>query len=137
MGERILAIHREDVRLALGMLEEAVHGRAGVDHRSVDSVPWRLCAHHGTLGSHDIFGQVLDDGAYDGWHLAEKDEFITEDEVAFMEATMRLESLTVDIVRYEGTKHGFCEPDGDSFDPQAFEKAWATTLGWLAERLLA
>lgn len=69
-------------------------------------------------------------------HLAEEDEFITEDEAAFMEATMRLEALTVDVVRYEGTKHGFCEPDGDSFDPEAFERAWATTLAWLAERLL-
>lgn len=68
-------------------------------------------------------------------HLAEEDEFIPGDEAAFMEATMRLESLSVDVVHYQGTKHGFCEPDSDTFDPESFEKAWATTLAWLAERL--
>lgn len=68
-------------------------------------------------------------------HLAEEDEFITQDEVVFMEATMGLESLPVEVVRYPGTKHGFCEPDGDSFDPDAFEGAWTATLAFLAVQL--
>ncbi len=68
-------------------------------------------------------------------HLAEEDEFITHDEVAFMEATMGLESLPVDVVRYPGTKHGFCEPDGDTFHPDAFEGAWTTTLAFFAAQL--
>ena len=68
-------------------------------------------------------------------HLADVDEFITEDEMAFMEATMRLESLSVEVVRYSGTLHGFCEPDGDNFDPEAFEQAWAATLDFLAAQL--
>ena len=68
-------------------------------------------------------------------HLAEEDEFITDDEAAFMEATMGLESLPVEVIRYPKTKHGFCEPDGDTFDPEAFERAWAATLDFLAAQL--
>jgi len=68
-------------------------------------------------------------------HLAEEDEYITDDEAAFMEATMGLESLPVEVVRYPGTKHGFCEPDGDTFDPEAFEHAWDRTVAFLANRL--
>ncbi len=68
-------------------------------------------------------------------HLAEEDEFITHDEVVFMEATMGLESLPVEVARYPGTKHGFCEPDGDNFDPEAFEGAWTATLAFLAVQL--
>ena len=69
-------------------------------------------------------------------HLAEEDEYVSDEEAAFMEATMGLESLTVDVLRYPRTKHGFCEPDGDSFDPEAFELAWSRTLDFLAERLI-
>jgi carboxymethylenebutenolidase len=68
-------------------------------------------------------------------HLAEEDEFITGDEAAFMEATMRLEDLDVEVDEYPGTRHGFAEPDGDTFDPDAFDRAWARTLAFLDERL--
>ncbi len=68
-------------------------------------------------------------------HLAEEDDFLSDDDAAFMEATMGLESLPVEVVRYPATKHGFCEPDGDNFDPEAFERAWSKTLEFLAERL--
>jgi carboxymethylenebutenolidase len=68
-------------------------------------------------------------------HLAEEDEFITDDEAAFMEATMGLESLPAEVVRYPGTKHGFCEPDGETFDPEAFGQAWDATLAFLTSRL--
>lgn len=65
-------------------------------------------------------------------HLAEADEYISDDEAAFMEATMGLESLDVTIHRYAGTQHGFGEPDGETFDPESFDTAWARTLGFLA-----
>jgi len=68
-------------------------------------------------------------------HLAETDEYLSDDEAVFMEATMGLESLPVEVIRYPGTRHGFCEPDGDTFDPAAFELAWDRTLAFLAERL--
>ena len=70
-------------------------------------------------------------------HMAEEDEFISDDEAAFMEATMGLESLPVEVIRYPGTEHGFCEPDGDSFDPEALEAAWSSTVAFLATRLQA
>lgn len=68
-------------------------------------------------------------------HLAEDDDYITEDETVFMQATMGLESLPVELVTYPGTRHGFCEPDGDTFDPDAFEKAWDRTLEFLDDAL--
>jgi len=68
-------------------------------------------------------------------HFAEEDEYITEDEAVFMEATMGLESLPVETIIYPGTRHGFCEPDGDTFDPAAFEKAWGQTLEFLGDSL--
>jgi dienelactone hydrolase len=52
-----------------------------------------------------------------------------------MEATMRLENLDVDVSRRSGTRHGFAEPDGDTFDPGAFDEAWAKTLQFLDSRL--
>lgn len=69
-------------------------------------------------------------------HFAEEDEYITDDEAAFMEATMGLESLPVEVITYAGTKHGFCEPDGPTFDPDAFESAWLATTAFLESRLL-
>jgi carboxymethylenebutenolidase len=68
-------------------------------------------------------------------HLAERDSYLSDDEAVFMEATMGLESLDVEVIRYPGTSHGFCEPDGDTFDPVAFETAWSRTLDFMAERL--
>lgn len=68
-------------------------------------------------------------------HFAEEDDYITDDEAAFMEATMRLESLPVEVLTYPGTKHGFCEPDSETFDPEAFEAAWDRTVDFLDEHL--
>jgi carboxymethylenebutenolidase len=68
-------------------------------------------------------------------HLAEEDEYVTDDEAAFMEATMRLEDLDVDVERLPGTRHGFADPDGETFDPEAFDTAWARTMAFLEERL--
>jgi carboxymethylenebutenolidase len=68
-------------------------------------------------------------------HFAEEDEYIADDEAVFMEATMRLESLSVEVITYPGTRHGFCEPDSETFDPDAFEAAWSTTIEFLKKRL--
>jgi carboxymethylenebutenolidase len=69
-------------------------------------------------------------------HLAEEDEFITDDEAAFMEATIGLESLPVEVVTYPGTRHGFCEPEGETFDEEALEEAWSRTAEFLARLLV-
>ncbi|MDP9494308.1 MAG: dienelactone hydrolase family protein [Actinomycetota bacterium] len=68
-------------------------------------------------------------------NLAEDDEFITDDEAAFMEATMRLEDLDVQVVRHPGTRHGFGEPDGDTFDPGAFDSSWGRSVEFLEKQL--
>lgn len=68
-------------------------------------------------------------------HFAEEDDYISDDEAVFMEATMGLEALPVEVVTYPGTRHGFCEPDSDTFDPEAFETAWETTLRFLDAQL--
>ena len=68
-------------------------------------------------------------------HFAEEDDYITDDEAVFMEATMGLVGLEVSVMTYPGTRHGFCEPDGESYDAAAFEQAWSRTLEFL-ERLL-
>ena len=68
-------------------------------------------------------------------HLAESDEFVSDDEAAFMEATMGLEDLSVDVRRYPGTSHGFGDPDGESFNTEAFDQAWEETLQFLGARL--
>ncbi|HET8739887.1 MAG TPA: dienelactone hydrolase family protein [Acidimicrobiia bacterium] len=64
-------------------------------------------------------------------HFAEEDEYITSDEAVFMEATMGLESLPVEVIAYPGTRHGFCEPDSESFDPETFSRAWRRTIEFL------
>jgi carboxymethylenebutenolidase len=64
-------------------------------------------------------------------HLAEDDEYITDDEVVFMQATMGLEDLDIQTYVYADTHHGFGEPDGDTFDAKSFELAWGRTLGFL------
>ncbi len=68
-------------------------------------------------------------------HFAEEDGYISDDEAVFMEATMGLEALPVEVVTYPGTRHGFCEPDSDTFDPEAFETAWERTLRFLDGQL--
>lgn len=68
-------------------------------------------------------------------HFAEKDEYVSDDEAVFMEATMGLEALPVEVITYEGTEHGFCEPEGETFDPDAFKQAWTRTIEFLEGQL--
>lgn len=68
-------------------------------------------------------------------HLAEHDDYITDDEAVFMEATMGLEELAVEVIRYPGTRHGFGDPEGDNFDPDSFELAWERTVSFLEGQL--
>lgn len=70
-------------------------------------------------------------------HYAEEDEYISQDEAVFMEATMGLEDLSVEVITYPGTKHGFCEPDSETFDPGAFDAAWSRTIEFLNRQLVS
>jgi carboxymethylenebutenolidase len=63
-------------------------------------------------------------------HLADNDPWLPEDDAIFMEATMRLEALKVDVYTYPGTSHGFFE-DGPTFDQSASELVWERMLAFL------
>jgi carboxymethylenebutenolidase len=63
-------------------------------------------------------------------HLAENDPWLPEDDAIFMEATMRLESLKVEVHIYPGTSHGFFE-EGPSYDMAASESVWDRMLAFL------
>jgi carboxymethylenebutenolidase len=64
-------------------------------------------------------------------HLAEADDLVTDDEAAFMEATMGLEELTVDSHRYPGTSHFFFERDREEYDESAAGLAWERMVSFL------
>ena len=63
-------------------------------------------------------------------HLAENDPWLPEDDAIFMEATMRLEALKVEVYTYPGTSHGFFE-EGPSYDQAASEVVWDRMLAFL------
>jgi carboxymethylenebutenolidase len=64
-------------------------------------------------------------------HLAEDDPWVTADDAAFMQATMGLEGLSIEVHRYPGTAHGFFE---DGTAPAAADLAWQRTLSFLLPR---
>jgi carboxymethylenebutenolidase len=81
----------------------------------------------------------LDDSraAYLG-HFAEHDEFVEDDEVAELQADLRLLGREVTFHRYPGTAHWFFESDRvPAYDPAAAALAWDRTLGFLAARFPA
>ena len=63
-------------------------------------------------------------------HLAENDSWLPEDDAIFMEATMRLEALEVDVYSYPGTSHGFFE-EGPTHDESASDLVWNRMLTFL------
>ncbi len=63
-------------------------------------------------------------------HLAEKDRWLPEDDAIFMEATMRLEALKVEVYTYPGTSHGFFE-EGADYDESASNLVWERMLTFL------
>lgn len=64
-------------------------------------------------------------------HLADDDHLVSDDEAAFMEATMGIENLAVDTYRYPGTSHFFFERDREEYDPAASTLAWDRMLEFL------
>ncbi len=66
-------------------------------------------------------------------HFAEDDELVSDDEAVFMEATMGIEDLEVDVHRYQHTSHFFFERDRDEYDEQAADLAWRRMVAFLSE----
>ena len=65
-------------------------------------------------------------------HLAENDPWLPEDDAIFMEATMRLEALKVDVYTYPGTTHGFFE-EGIHHDQAASDLVWDRVVTFLRQ----
>lgn len=67
-------------------------------------------------------------------HFAETDPLVTEDELTEMHARLLLSEKSVEVHRYEGTRHWFAEDDRAEFhDVGAAELAWDRTLQFLAD----
>ena len=64
-------------------------------------------------------------------HLAEDDPLVSEDDAVFMEATMGMENLPVEVHRYPGTSHFFFEGDQEEYDEEAARLAWERLLEFL------
>ncbi len=69
-------------------------------------------------------------------HFAEFDDFESDDDVALMEAHMRLVDLDLELHHYPGTAHWFFEADRTvAHSPEAAELAWDRTITFLHRHL--
>lgn len=78
------------------------------------------------------------DGARSAYlgHFAEHDEFESDDDIAFLEASLGLAGCDVTFHRYPGTSHWFFESDRPvAYDPAAADLAWERTVEFLRARL--
>lgn len=65
-------------------------------------------------------------------HFAEHDEFVTDDERAYLEAQLHLEGHPVEFHDYPGTGHWFVEDDRPAaYVADAAELAWERTIAFL------
>lgn len=65
-------------------------------------------------------------------HLVDDDELVSDDEAAFMQATMGIEDLEVEVYRYPDVSHFFFERDQATHDEGAARLAWDRILEFLA-----
>jgi carboxymethylenebutenolidase len=69
-------------------------------------------------------------------HFAQNDAQVSEDEVAYLQAQLRLAGRDVTFYRYPGAGHWFFEEDReDSFDRLAASEAWQRTVEFLRQHL--
>jgi dienelactone hydrolase len=68
-------------------------------------------------------------------HAAGVDELVDDDELSFMEATMGLEGLELQVFRYPEVGHWFAERGAAGYHSGAAERAWERAVGFLRDRL--
>ena len=69
-------------------------------------------------------------------HAAEIDEFVSDDELAYLEAQLRLSGHDPDVHRYRGTGHWFMESDRPAaYVAEAADLAWDRTVTFLHRHL--
>jgi carboxymethylenebutenolidase len=64
-------------------------------------------------------------------HFAAEDPFVSNDDAAFLEATMRMEQLDVEVVAHDDTRSGFADDSGPHFDEDAAESLWQQVIAFL------
>ncbi|HKJ57204.1 MAG TPA: dienelactone hydrolase family protein [Nitriliruptoraceae bacterium] len=64
-------------------------------------------------------------------HFAADDPFISDDDATFLEATMRMEDLEVEVVTHGDTVAGFADESGPHFDEQATTRLWEQVVAFL------
>jgi carboxymethylenebutenolidase len=64
-------------------------------------------------------------------HLVDEDDLVSNDEAAFMQATMGIEDLDVEVYRYPDVSHFFFERDQATHDEAAARLAWERMLEFL------
>jgi carboxymethylenebutenolidase len=64
-------------------------------------------------------------------HLVDEDDLVSDDEAAFMQATMGIEELDVEVHRYGDVSHFFFERDQATHDEKAARLAWDRMLDFL------
>jgi carboxymethylenebutenolidase len=70
-------------------------------------------------------------------HFAETDEFVSDDDLAEFERTLRTAGRETEIHRYPGTGHWFAEPSRDAYVADAADLAFDRTVEFLRRHLLA
>lgn len=68
-------------------------------------------------------------------HFADQDEFISDDDAVFLEATMRMEDLEVEVVHHDDTPSGFADDSGPQFDEDAATDLWQQVTAFLHDSL--
>lgn len=68
-------------------------------------------------------------------HLADLDDLVSDDDAAFLEATLALEGLAIDVHHYPGTSHWFFEEGREQFAPAAAALAWDRLVAFLGAHL--
>lgn len=68
-------------------------------------------------------------------HFGTADSFFPPEKVDALEEKLKAGDVDYDFYRYEGAEHAFGNETGDSYDPEAKEKAWARSLAFLSEHI--
>jgi carboxymethylenebutenolidase len=69
-------------------------------------------------------------------HFAEHDEFVSDDERAYLQAQLRLAGHDVEFHDYPGTGHWFAESDRPAAHvPEAADQSWERTISFLHRQL--
>ena len=72
------------------------------------------------------------------YHQAETDDWITDQEVAFLSSTLTAAKVPCHVYKYPGTSHAFFnDTRPDAYKPDAAAEAWSRTLAFLDQYILA